>query len=319
MTDDVTPTNNTWVCRHGKRHPLPAAGYALCCSCPADASWIGNDATEVSAKPNKRHQELSDDEIDDAPIDDLRAAYRTLREHHIAETTALDSRREDLARRCDELSRKCEEMLAKSSRTLTASQQLVERTASILRDDEGIVAKVLAPRAVAPTDLAMTDHLSDKELTAWAEQAGVYSEKLRDTYLRLALDELRERRDAEVFFVEADRALQAVECEACTAMSASDPRRVTRADIKEIRSLLVHRPVEPNASTLASFWLLGAGYIERLLTEIETLMSPTPRCCEEHQDLLKRWRITREALCELARIHRGYLRSLDAPDEGDPR
>lgn len=41
-----------------------------------------------------RHQELSDDEVRAIAPDNLRAAYRTLRDHHVAETTALVDRTE---------------------------------------------------------------------------------------------------------------------------------------------------------------------------------------------------------------------------------
>jgi hypothetical protein len=46
---------------------------------------------------------------------------------------------------------------------------------------------------------------------------------------------------------------------------------LTDVQIQAIRELLAARPAEPNPSTLAGFWLLGAAYIERLLGEIETL------------------------------------------------
>lgn len=46
---------------------------------------------------------------------------------------------------------------------------------------------------------------------------------------------------------------------------------LTDAQIQAIRELLARRPAEPSANTLAEFWQLGAGYIRRLLDEIETL------------------------------------------------
>jgi hypothetical protein len=233
----------------------------MCCNCPADAPWIGR-ATEVPTKPIKRHQELSDVEIDQTTIDDLRAAYRTLRDHHVAETTALISKHKGLAQKYEDLSRRCEEMLAKSSNTLAVSRQLVERTATIVREDEKALddaAKILASRAADPADLGTTDHLSDDELATWAEQTGAQD----GTYLRMVLDELRERRDAEVLFAEIDREFQSVDCETCDDEGADH--------------------------------------------------------CAEHAPIVKRWRSTRAALCDLARIHRGYLRSLNAPDSGDPQ
>ena len=48
----------------------------------------------------QRHRELSDAEVAGASLEDLRVAYRSLRDHHVAETTALVARR-DLARRLD--------------------------------------------------------------------------------------------------------------------------------------------------------------------------------------------------------------------------
>lgn len=37
----------------------------------------------------KRHQEWSDVEVDAATVEELRVAYKTLRDHHVAETTVL--------------------------------------------------------------------------------------------------------------------------------------------------------------------------------------------------------------------------------------
>jgi len=31
----------TWVCGHGRTHPLPAPGYSMCCSCDATTPWVG--------------------------------------------------------------------------------------------------------------------------------------------------------------------------------------------------------------------------------------------------------------------------------------
>ncbi len=161
---------------------------------------------DVPAKPLKRHQELSDIEIDQAQIDDLRDAYRTLRAHHVAETTALISKHKGLAQKYEELSRRCEEMLAKSSHTLATSRQIVESAVAIL----------FAPRAADPADPKTFDHLSDEELTTWAKQAGIYREDMVSTYLRMVVDELRERRDAEAMFVDADLQLQRIAgCEMC--------------------------------------------------------------------------------------------------------
>ena len=37
----------------------------------------------------KRFEELCDDDLECAPIDELRLAYKALRAHHVEETTAL--------------------------------------------------------------------------------------------------------------------------------------------------------------------------------------------------------------------------------------
>lgn len=44
---------------------------------------------------------------------------------------------------------------------------------------------------------------------------------------------------------------------------------MTQARIQEIRDMLARRPAEPNSETLASWWLLSAGYIDMLLAELE--------------------------------------------------
>jgi hypothetical protein len=126
-----------------------------------------------------------------------------------------------------------------------------------------IVPSLRAIRAADPADPEATDYLSDEELAAWAKRSGIYQASMEETYLRFILNELRERRDAEALFAEADRQFQQVDCRVCDDAGADN--------------------------------------------------------CEEHRSLLKRWRSTRAALCELARIHRGYLRSIDAPSGGDPR
>lgn len=161
-----------------------------------------------------RHQELSDDQIESASLDELRAAYRALREHHIAETTtALISRR-----------------------TVLASQA---------------------------NDPAATNYLTDDALIAWAARAGIYETPMEGSYVRQIVDELRERRAAEAIFVEIDRQFQEVDCRTCDDAGADN--------------------------------------------------------CERHKLLVRQWRSARAALCDLARLHRGYLLSLNAPSGGDPR
>jgi hypothetical protein len=41
--------------------------------------------------------------------------------------------------------------------------------------------------------------------------------------------------------------------------------------------------------------------------------------CAKHKLLVQQWRSARAALCDLARLHRGYLQSLNAPSGGDPQ
>lgn len=283
-----------------------------------------NDNNEGAAAPAPvaRHQELSDEQIEEASLDELRAAYRALRVHHIVETTALISRRDDLTRRRDE-------QIAKNNVQLVEGQKLMEQANTIMRRDEEVIdrlgsenarlseiidfmrnhyspiggrgcalcvyeegrfirpcalhrwddtaAKVLASRATDPDErltgrnlfdcpnseeAATLDHLSDGELAAWAERAGVYQETMEGSYLRLIVDELRERRSAEALFAEVDREFQGVDCATCDDEGADN--------------------------------------------------------CEKHKLLVRQWRSTRAALCDLARLHRGYLRSLSAPDGGDP-
>ena len=166
-----------------------------------------------------RHQELSDDQVESASLDELRAAYRALREHHIAETTALISRRDDLTRRRDE-------QLAKDQEVLGQSQKLLERADQIMRGDAETIDRLGAENA----------------------QLSV---------------ELLERRAAETIFVEIDRQFQEVDCRTCDDAGADN--------------------------------------------------------CEKHKLLVRQWRSARAALCDLARLHRGYLLSLNAPSGGDPR
>jgi len=252
-------------------------------------------------------QELSNEDVDRSSPDDLRAAYRSLRDHHLTETTALISRRDDLTRRRDDALAKSNQVHTKSQRLLIQAQAIMHRDeetidrlgsenarlseivdfmqhryspignrpcALCVYDDDRLVrycamhrwhdtaAKILAARAVDPENPATTDYLSDEELVAWADAAFAYREPMAGSYLRLILDELRERRDAEAMFVDVDLQLQVlVDCEAC----ADD----------------------------------------------------THGSDDEHRKILKRWRIAQGTLCALARIHRGYLRSRNAPDGED--
>lgn len=274
-----------------------------------DTRAHGGRASESEPVQVARLPELSDEDVARATLDDLRAAYRSLRDHHVAETTALISRRDDITRARDE-------MLAKSAAQCAELQKLVDRAELIMRRDEETIerlgeenarlaevfdfmqnryspiggracalcvylggrfirpcavhrwddnlgAKVLAPRAADLEDLTTTDNLSDDELREWAARAGIYEEAMGGSYLRLVVDELRERRDAEVLFVELDRKFQdIVDCGGCAEGG--------------------------------------------------------PDGCRDHAPLIRSWRDARSALCDLARIHRGYLMSLNAPGGGDP-
>lgn len=258
----------------------------------------------------QHHQELSDEDVDRASIDDLRAAYRALRDHHVTETTALISRRDDLTRRRDE-------QLANSHEIIADSQKLIEQADAIMRNNEEVIdrlgsenarlseivefmqkryspiggrscalcvyvdgrfvrpctmhrfghdqaATLCAERPADPTDPKTPDGLSDEELETWADANGIYEDAMKGTCLRMVVDELRERRDAEILFVELDRKFQdVVDCAACD--------------------------------------------------------DGGPDGCEDHKALIRSWRAARSALCDLARIHRGYLMSLNAPGGGDPR
>jgi hypothetical protein len=260
------------------------------------------------------HQELSDNEIDRTTLEGLRAAYRSLRDHHVAETTALAQRRDDLTRRRDDQLARSQEILAESQRLLASADTIMASADTIMRRDEKTIdqitsesarlseivdfmrdhyspiggrscalcvyedgrfirpcavhrwddsaAKILASRVADPEDPTMLDYLSDKDLAGWMERAGLNDKELEGTYLRTILTELRERRDAEAIFIDADLQLQAIaDCATC----ADD------------------------------------------LHELD----------HEHRSILRRWQIAQGALCALARIHRGYLQSLR--EGSDPR
>jgi hypothetical protein len=197
---------------------------------------------------------LADAEIDAATPDELRAAYQSLREHHIAETTSLISRRDDLTRRRDAQFSKNMEHLAKAATLICRDEEVIARLVSENTCLSETIAKIFASRAAGPQESMATDCLSDVELTAWAERAGINRPSMAGLYLRLIVDELHERRDAEAIFVEVDRRFQATDCRTCDDQGADN--------------------------------------------------------CEDHQLLVRHWRSARAALCDLARLHRGYLRNL---------
>lgn len=90
-------------------------------------------AAQDAAPVVGRHRELSDEDVARASVDDLRAAYVSLREHHVAETTALLSRRDDLTRRRDEIH--------------AETQRLLERAEAIMRSDEQTIDRLGADNA----------------------------------------------------------------------------------------------------------------------------------------------------------------------------
>lgn len=168
-----------------------------------------------------RHQELSDTDVDRASNEALRAAYRSLRDHRGAETSA--------------------EIMEDDARTLARLSEIIDfmrnhyspiggRSCALCVYEEGrfirsckvhlwedAAKRIFATRADAPDDPTTTDHLSDRELFVWANRAGLYEDDLRDTCVRLIVDELRDRRAAEAIFVELDRQFQdIVDCDGCS-------------------------------------------------------------------------------------------------------
>ena len=239
----------------------------------------------------QHHQELSDEDVDRASIDDLRAAYRALRDHHIAETTALISRRDDLTRRRDA-------QLAKNQHVLTESQKLIERADAIMTSDQETLDRLgtenarlseiidymqnryspiggrscalcvyVEGRFIRPCALHRWEDTTAKVLASRAAdpEDPLTTDQLSDGELATwaaSVDVHTERRDAELIFAEVDRQFQEVDCRTCDDEGADN--------------------------------------------------------CEVHKLLVRQWRSARAALCDLARIHRGYLRSLNAPNGGDP-
>lgn len=188
--------------------------------------------------PIARHQELSDEDVARASLDEMRVAYRSLRDHHVAETSALISRRDDLTRRRDE-------QLAKSNETLGKYQKLIEQADEIMRRDEEVIDrlgdenaklnKIIADQRVAVLHVPSSNHsgkfkgerqplkrepstvpkLTSAEANGWQACAHVHAAPPCEDP-ECYVDELRERRDAEVLFIEIDRRFQdVVDCAAC--------------------------------------------------------------------------------------------------------
>jgi hypothetical protein len=111
--------------------PDPPARPKLAKVADVDVHW------RDPAKVIRRYQELTDDQVAAASIDELRAAYRGLRDHHVAETTALIAGRDDLAKRC-------EDKLDKSQEILVHAQKLLASADTIMRRDEATIERLTA-------------------------------------------------------------------------------------------------------------------------------------------------------------------------------
>ena len=173
-----------------------------------------------------RHQELSDEDVERTSLDDLRAAYRSLRDHHVAETAALISRRDAetidrlgaenarLSKIVDFMQNHYSPLGGRGCALCVYEDGRFVRACALHRWED-TAAKVLASRAADPEDPSTADHLTDEELAAWAESVGLYHESLKTSYLRMIVDELQDRRVAEVMFAEIDREFQDVDCPTC--------------------------------------------------------------------------------------------------------
>lgn len=206
----------------------------------------------------RTYVELSDEDVQRAPADELRAAYRALRDHRAAE--AAESAR--LAEIVGYMTDRYSPLGGRGCALCVYDDGRFVRPCAVHRWED-VTAKVLARRTADPEDPSFETHLSEAELAAWTASAAIDEPHLEGTNLRAVLDELRERRDAELLFVEVDRQLQdVIDCTACD--------------------------------------------------------DGGPDGCAQHHGLIWQWRNARSALCDLARIHRGYLLCLNAPSGGDP-
>jgi len=119
--DDILPGLGDLV-RKGRLDPDP----------PAD---------DTRARPVvRKNRELSDIEVNQASLEDLRIAYRALRDHHVTETTALVTLRDDLVKRC-------EDKLTKSQQILTVGQDLLTSADAIMRRDSETIDQLSAENA----------------------------------------------------------------------------------------------------------------------------------------------------------------------------
>ena len=330
-----------------------------------------------SAPRIARHQELSDAEVASATIEELRAAYIGLREHHIAETSVLISRRDDLTRRRDE-------QLAKSSETLAASQALIERADAIMRADEETIERLGEEnRRLSEIIEFMQNRYSP--LGGRACALCVYDD---NRFVRAcAMHRWNMERNGRTHPAQregwqaCDREHRAPPCEdpgcyceehafkadeiapglghlvRAGAIAANTSITIGDHIIPALRAVRAADPRDPttephlSAAELAA-WAKQCGvddqpameetflcYIfdelrerrdaESLFIELDRRFQDIVDCtacatsgpdgCEEHEGLIQSWRHARSALCDVARIHRGLMQSLNAPSGGDPR
>ena len=255
-----------------------------------------------------RHQELSDDQVASASLNELRAAYRALREHHIAETTALISRRDDLTRRRDD-------QLAKGQEVLGQSQKLIERADQIMRSDGETIDRLGTENARLSEIIDfMRHHYSPIGGRACA--LCVYDEG------RFVKPCALHRWDDRVAKVLASR-----------AGAADDPATLDYVSDDELTAWVGLAGIDEAS--------MEGAYLRQIIDELrerraaEAIFAEVDRkfqdvdcrtCddtgadnCAAHKLLVRQWRSARAALCDLTRLHRGYLLSLNAPHGGNPR
>ena len=323
-----------------------------------------------------RHQELSDADVAAASIDDLRAAYVALREHHIAEASALISRRDDLTRRRDE--------------QLAKSQALIDRGEEIIRTDGEIIDRLGEENKRLGEEHRRLSEIIEFMQNRYSPLGGracalcVYDE---GRFVRAcAMHRWNMERDDHVPATQndgwqaCDREHRAPPCEdpgcyceehafkadeiapglghlvRAGAIAASTSITIGDHIIPALRAVRAADPRDPttephlSAAELAA-WAKQCGvdqfmmeetflrYIfdelherrdaESLFVELDRRFQDIVDCtacstsgpdgCEEHEGLIQSWRHARSTLCDLARIHRGFMQSLNAPSGGDPR
>jgi hypothetical protein len=125
------------------------------------------------------------------------------------------SQAEEIMRRDGELIDRADEIMRQDERIIASYKTTLERNAETIASYEIVIAgwaeehakisKVL-DAVIAPREASAPDYLSDEELSRWVDSTNLKIPP--GTYLRLVLDELRERRDAEAMFVDVDLQLQ---------------------------------------------------------------------------------------------------------------